>query len=608
MKRNSLLPSSLLALLFALSLSLLSPGAKIVSASEPKPGGIKWVGWSEEIFEEASSNKKLVVLDLEAIWCHWCHVMEEKTYSNSEVKDLISKHFIAVRVDQDSRPDLSNRYRDYGWPATIFFGSDGKELAKRAGFVEPEEMAALLKKLIADPKPEEEQSTDTVSEKGAQSTLSAELEKELLDRYEKAYDRKSGGLKMAQKYIDADTIEYSLTRPKEKNQADVEIARLTLDNNLKLLDPIWGGFYQYSTHYDWDHPHFEKIMSTQSNNMRLYSLAYALTGEKRYLEGARKVQAYIRDFLTGPDGAFYTSQDADVVKGEHSAEYFELDDIKRRERGIPAIDKHNYSRENGMMIRSLVALYGFGKDASAFEQARKAATWIEKNRKLDGGGFSHDAKDPAGPYLGDTLEMGRAFLDLYGASGERSWLKKAEESAGFIRNEFMKEGGAGFYTSSLKTKTALEPIRLLAENIQTSRFLNLLSHYTGKKDYKELAERGMRYLAVDKVALDAFTEPGILSADQELSRDPLHITIVGRKDDDLSKSLFAAALQYPSAYKRLEWWDKREGPMPNPDVTYPEFDKPAAFICTNKRCSLPIFAPEKIASTVDLFEKSASRI
>jgi len=67
-------------------------------------------------------------------------------------------------------------------------------------------------------------------------------------------------------------------------------------------------------------------------------------------------------------------------------------------------------------------------------------------------------------------------------------------------------------------------------------------------------------------------------------------------------------LQYPSSYKRLEWWDKREGPMPNPDVQYPQLDKSATFICTNKRCSLPIFKAEDIAKTVDLFEKSASRI
>src|SRR5688572_17531083 len=98
---------------------------------------LDWQPWSPEIFERAKKENKLLVLDLEAIWCHWCHVMEEKTYANPEVAKILTEKFLLIRVDQDSRPDLSKRYADYGWPATIFFDGNGRELAKRAGFIAP---------------------------------------------------------------------------------------------------------------------------------------------------------------------------------------------------------------------------------------------------------------------------------------------------------------------------------------------------------------------------------------------------------------------------------------------------------------------------------------
>ena len=74
-------------------------------------GEIAWQGWSDAAFAKARAEKRLVVLDLGAVWCHWCHVMEETTYRDPKVVSLLEKHFVAVRVDQDARPDLSNRLR-----------------------------------------------------------------------------------------------------------------------------------------------------------------------------------------------------------------------------------------------------------------------------------------------------------------------------------------------------------------------------------------------------------------------------------------------------------------------------------------------------------------
>jgi hypothetical protein len=96
---------------------------------------IEWHPWSEAVFEQAKKENRFVLLDLGAVWCHWCHVMEEITYRDPEVVRLIRSRYIAVQVDQDSRPDLSNRYEDYGWPATIVFDANGGEIVKRQGYI-----------------------------------------------------------------------------------------------------------------------------------------------------------------------------------------------------------------------------------------------------------------------------------------------------------------------------------------------------------------------------------------------------------------------------------------------------------------------------------------
>ena len=92
--------------------------------------------------------------------------------------------------------------------------------------------------------------------------------------------------------------------------------------------------------------------------------------------------------------------------------------------------------------------------------------------------------------------------------------------------------------------------------------------------------------------------PGVLMADHELSSDPVHITIVGHKSDAAARTLHEAARAYPAAYKRLDWWDTSEGPLPNPDVTYPELGEAAAFICTNRICSLPMFTAQDLTTTL----------
>ena len=523
-------------------------------------------------------------------------------YKSPEVIALIESKYIPVRVDQDSRPDLSNRYEDYGWPATVVFSPTAGEIVKRQGYIEPRQMIAMLKAIIADPTPGPSVRPEPEMKFPDSALMSADLRAELERRYFGQYDSKHGSWGLDQKYLDWTSTEYAMARARAGDTKSGEMARQSLNAQFNLIDPVWGGVYQYSVGGDWNQPHFEKIMNFQAGNLRIYSLAYEEWRDPRYLKAAQDVQRFLKTFLTSPEGAFYTSMDADLIEGKHSAAYFKLDDAGRRKLGVPRIDQHVYSRENGWAIDALAVLYAASGDRQYLGEAEQAAQWIIENRAIEGGGFRHDRKDMAGPYLADTLTMARAFLTLYEVTGDRVWLGRAESAAQFMRANFA-DSAAGFVTSKA-TDRSYTPRPERDENILLARFANLLSHYTGNSEYHAMAERAMRYLAAPEIAKYLPTA-GTLLADREIASDPIHMTIVGHKDDPAAQALFQAAAAYPSGYLRLEWWDTREGKLPNPDVLYPELKTAAAFICTGNTCSSPIHDPGAIGTKADKLSRLA---
>jgi uncharacterized protein YyaL (SSP411 family) len=565
---------------------------------------IPWQAWSDAAFEQARKENKPVVLDLEAVWCHWCHVMDKQTYANPSVVKLLQNNFVALQVDQDARPDLSNRYQDYGWPATIFFSPSGAEIVKRAGYIPPDEMIALLKEVIKHPNKPDPSLQKKAIDYGSNTALNTDLRKKLRQECLAGYDTARGGMATDHKFLDWDTVEYWLAGARAGDKDCKHMAEVTLKGELNLIDPVWGGVYQYSTDGDWVHPHFEKIMQMQTENMRILALAYEGGEDRAALVGAKAIAQFLSTFMTSPDGAFYTSMDADLIPGKASSDYFSLSDADRRKKGIPRIDKHMYARENGWAINALVALYGATSEKSYLDQAIRAANWVIANRFLPDGGYRHDATDAAGPFLDDTLAMARAFLSLYGVTGDRHWLTRAEEATTFIDNNFryvLPDGKiVGYASSSMKKHTIPSPEPLVDENVMLVRLANLLNYYSGKKSYREMAEIGMRYLATPEIASgQGMYTAGILLADRELSAPPVHITVVGRKDDPDAKSLLLAALKYPSGYKMTEWWDRTEGPLPNMDIEFPDLKKAAVFGCANQRCSAPVYEPQGIAELLD---------
>ncbi len=541
-----------------------------------------------------------MLLDLGAVWCHWCHVMEEDTYSDPKVLELLRARYLTVRVDQDSRPDLSNRYEDYGWPATIVFAADGSEIVKRRGFIPPGEMASMLQAIIDDPSPGPSVTPEKPVTASREASLAAALREELQKNFLEGYDEKEGSWGTVQKFLDWDNVERCLTLARGGDERALRMATQTLEAQRALIDPIWGGVYQYSTDGDWKHPHFEKIIQMQAENLRVYALAYAQLGREADLASARLIQRYLRDFLTSPEGAFYTSQDADLVPGEHAGEYFALDDKARRKQGIPRIDKNIYARENGWAINALVELSAATVDAAALKDAVRAAEWICAQRALPGGGFRHGESGPG--YLGDTLGMGRAFLRLYAVTAERKWLDRASAACAYIAANFKAE--AGFPSAQVDPMAIVKARPQFEENALLARFANLLSRYTGNAAQRGVAEHALKYLAAPEVAATRRSAVGgVLSADAELAVAPLHIVVVGAKTDPAARALFAVASRYPVVYRQLEWLDRGEKDAPKIDVQFPELKEAAAYVCSATACSPPISDARQFSERVDKFTK-----
>jgi uncharacterized protein YyaL (SSP411 family) len=593
--------------ILALSINASAHAQASPQAQPPPSTPLRWLPWSNSVFEQARAEHKFLLLDLEAVWCHWCHVMDDVTYRDPTVDSLLEKSYLLVKVDQDARPDISNRYQDYGWPATVVFAADGSEIVKRQGYMPPRQMASMLQAIIDDPSPGPSVEKAAAFEAAASASMDAALLKRVQAAYDNQYDKPVAGWGFGHKYLDGDSVEFALRLAAGGDAVYAERTADTLHAATALLDPAWGGMYQYSVGGHWSEPHFEKLISIQATAMKQYSLAYAQTGNVEDLHAAESVDRYVTDFLSSPEGTFYVSQDADLHDGEENEPYFALADKERRALGVPRIDKHEYARENGWMIAALCDYYAASGDGLALQQAQRAARWIGTNRSLPGGGFRHDQTDAAGPYLGDTLAMGQAFLALYNVTADREALTAAAAAADFIAGHFAPaQPGAGFVTSIRATDSAYPPHPDRDENGSLVRFTAMLALATGDEKYRTSALEAMRYLAAPQIALTPLSA-GVLLANQDADQAPIHVAVVGTRSSRDQIALHDAALRSITSHELIEIRDPADpAPLPT-SVQYPKLDHAALYLCTANACSLPIVHPADVHGRVLRAEINAVR-
>lgn len=396
-----------------------------------------WEDYGPAAFERARRENKPILLMGSASWCHWCHVMDETTYRDARVGRVLAEGFVVIRVDIDARPDIGERYGDWGWPATILFSPEAEEIGKYRGYIAANDFVPILTAVMTNPKAGGVAAglTDPASVSAAIEALPWIAGNTLL-KLDEYYDRNEGGWGIRQKLPQGENVLVELRRAAHGNAAALSRAAFTLEKQRALLDPVWGGVYQYSAGSKWTEPHYEKLMPYQTANLEAYARAYAQTGRKDFLENARSIAKYLTSFLSSPAGGFYTSQDADVGSHDEKANfvdgdvYYRLGDAERRKLGLPRIDEHVYAYENGLAIAALCALHETSGDADALARAIRAAEFVLKGRLDEQGLLKHDAENSSVlRHLPDSASFGLAMMRLFRATNDPVWRERAERVA-----------------------------------------------------------------------------------------------------------------------------------------------------------------------------------
>ena len=301
---------------------------------------VNWQPWDEAAFEAARERDVPIFLSIGYSACHWCHVMEEESFSDPEVAEVLNEHFVPIKVDREERPDVDSLYMTVcqavrgggGWPLSAFLTPEkepfyvGTYFPKEAKRNQPGFLP--LTKRVAK---EWAQNREELEERADQwmSTARGELESlpdpvevsdespllDAADELVRAADRDHGGFGRAPKFPQAGRVSALLRAHNRELAADTrygDAAQRALDAMADggLFDHLGGGFHRYCTDADWTVPHFEKMLYDQAALADLYVDGYRLFGGERYAEVVDETLEFVDRELGHPDGGFYATLDA----------------------------------------------------------------------------------------------------------------------------------------------------------------------------------------------------------------------------------------------------------------------------------------------------------
>jgi uncharacterized protein YyaL (SSP411 family) len=612
-----------IAIIFCLTFSLFLNGGNAALSHQPEPdhqSGIQWYEWGEEAFDRAQAEDKLILLDLTAVWCHACHVMDQTTYADPGVLALLQGNFIAVRVDTDQRPDLEARYRTGGWPTTSLLLPTG-EIIFQANSLEPDAMVELLQeaKVLYESEKEDlrkqaAQLWNRVREhahanQSSDAVLRPAMARQSVEMMKREFDAVNGGFRDHPKFFEPEAIQMALVYGFFEN--DVELLNMgltTLDKQVVLLDPVWGGFYRYAEQADWSQPHYEKMLTVQAQNLHNYVQAFQLTGNSEYKHIALRIIDYVERFLTDSQtGQFFESQDADV-RGQDGktlvsgTEYFSWDRIHRKAKGMPLVDGRRYTGSNADMAWAYLHASQVLRKAELQDRALNVLMRIVSERFNKKMGVVHGAiNDLPRIYgmLSDHIRLGRALVEAFRITRERKFLQDAEDIAQTSQELLYDLKGGGFFDlphSSGNFGLLKVPTKPARENIQAVRFYLDLFHLTNNEEYRSTAEQTLLSVVGTPQPLPIAL---IGLAVDQWYRPPVHIAIVGIPEDIGTQALWLEGQQLYCPGKIIRRFDPREGQAKWGDITFPYDGRSVAFVCTDQICLAPVFQAKKVKGSVE---------
>ncbi|MDP9245093.1 MAG: DUF255 domain-containing protein, partial [Chloroflexota bacterium] len=335
---------------------------------------IAWRPWGDEAFREARGADKPVLLAISAVWCHWCHVMDETSYSDPAVIAGINERYIPIRVDNDERPDVNRRYNMGGWPTTAFL-TPGGEILNGATYIPPEAMRHYVAEVAdvwrdkrdeLEPRLREMKAHEDHAHAQTPGDLDRGIVGSIAALIRGQYDPEYGGFGREPKFPQPKLLRFLIDEYR-RTQSDDIAARLhktlTAMASGGMYDPLEGGFFRYSTTRQWGIPHFEKMLEDNAELLWIYSEAHRTFPSAGYDRIVRDVMRWMDTVLWREDvHAFAGSQDAD----EH---YYTLDAAGRAAHGAPFVDQRVYTSWNALAASAYIAAANALGDAGPRDRA-----------------------------------------------------------------------------------------------------------------------------------------------------------------------------------------------------------------------------------------------
>ena len=436
---------------------------------------VDWYPWGEEALRRAREEDKPILLSIGYSSCHWCHVMEKESFENEAIAKIMNERFVNIKVDREERPDLDELYMNAvqvisgggGWPMTVFLTPD--LIPFHAGtYFPPEDRSGMpgfpkilvvvsdyyrshpgeVDKMVVQVKNALNQIVSIVP---SQATMDEAVLLKAFNALESQFDSTCGGFGRAPKFPNSMVLSFLLRYWKKFNsKAALEMVELTLEKmaNGGIYDHLGGGFHRYSVDERWLIPHFEKMLYDNALLSRTYFEAYQATRKVRYRHVAEEILNYVLREMTSPEGAFYSTQDADSEGQEGKFYVWSRDQIKAslgKEKATPFCDYYgitthgNFEGELSVLhiaysLRKVSELYGIPiKELEKLFEEGRQKLFAERERR------GRPGKDEKILTSWNGL-MISSFVDGFKATGKEQYLDKAKNATRFILQEMKKDG------------------------------------------------------------------------------------------------------------------------------------------------------------------------
>jgi uncharacterized protein YyaL (SSP411 family) len=431
---------------------------------------VDWYPWGAEAFATAKREGKPVFLSIGYSTCHWCHVMEEESFEDEKVAQIINQNFVPIKVDREERPDVDSIYMEVcqgltgrgGWPLTIIMSPEKKPFFAGTYFPKRSKRgrSGLLNILtsVAEKWQDDREKLLETGEKivqnlrqkdgeNASNKLSAKESQQLLEQsfeqLQASFDQQNGGFGAAPKFPRAHNLLF-LLRYSKVNDSDqaLEMVEKTLDSLWRggIYDQIGGGFSRYSTDQRWLVPHFEKMLYDNALLAIAYLEAYQRTGKDDYARVAEEVLDYVLRDMTADKGGFYSAEDADS-EGEEGKFYLwsraEILEVLGAEKGIEFCDYYDITKAGnfeGQNIPNLIGQTSSKADIDEKFATAKQKLFAARSERV------HPAKDDKILTAWNGLMIAALSLATR-VLGADKYQEQAEKTVEFIRNNLIRDDG-----------------------------------------------------------------------------------------------------------------------------------------------------------------------